>query len=145
MTQTNPFVTLEALHEHIGSTFVAGGVHELNSQSTPITYPVGSVPYHLAAIRKYGQQLFQMLVNLLPVQYATYTHEEEEVDGPLPTLTLIDVDGFAARLKPTDVAALAAVDREWQQVSAYYAAKRTAIQQAAIARCRQEGANDGRG
>jgi hypothetical protein len=75
----NPFDALEALQEHVGSAFVAGGVHELHPDtSEPIRFPMGSVPYHLAAVRKQASALFQQLVHLLPEQYAAYVHDEED-------------------------------------------------------------------
>ena len=75
----NPFVALEALQEHVSGTFVAGGIHELHPDtSEPLRFPMGSVPYHLAAIRKQASALFQQLVVLLPDQYAAYVHDDDE-------------------------------------------------------------------
>jgi hypothetical protein len=75
----NPFHALEALQEHVSATFVRGGIHELHPDSNePIRFRMGSVPYHLAAIRMQASALFQHLAFLMPEQYAAYLHEEEE-------------------------------------------------------------------
>jgi hypothetical protein len=72
-SRQNPFIVLDALGEHVGSAWSALHRLELDTGDPqtrkPEDFPVGSVPYHLAAIDDAQQRLFQLLAVLLPANY----------------------------------------------------------------------------
>ena len=65
MSTVNPFVSLEACMEHLGSL--------VNCRS------LAEVQYHRLAAEEAGQRLFQRLVLLLPADYAAYDPGEEQL------------------------------------------------------------------
>lgn len=72
-TLRNPFVTLEALHEHIGALrALFGGVGRVEGMKPKI----GTPAYHVEAAEDYAGYLFQALVVLLPEIWA----EEDKDD-----------------------------------------------------------------
>ncbi len=61
-------IKLEALHEHIGSAWTAlrkEGREVGDCEDRP-RFPVGSAEYHLNAIEKYANELFQLLAKISP-------------------------------------------------------------------------------
>ncbi len=63
--EVHPFVTLDALHEHLGAIRNAFGV--VRQIETP---RFGTPAYHLHAAEEYVASLFQQLVVMLPDEHA---------------------------------------------------------------------------
>lgn len=61
-----PFVTLEALQEHIGGLQVA---LKLTFQDVYGKPAIGTPAYHLCALSDYSKSLFQQLILLLPEEW----------------------------------------------------------------------------
>ena len=63
----HPFVTLEALAEHVGAL---GSVLNLgDTWNHDLTYPIGTAGYHLQAVAQASSRLLQQLILLLPEEY----------------------------------------------------------------------------
>ena len=62
----HPFVTLEAIGEHIGAL---NGAIKAHIYDDGAKYPIGSPGYHLQAIDEYARNLLQQLILLLPEEW----------------------------------------------------------------------------
>ena len=72
--ECHPFVTLEALVEHLGSLANAFGVVK-----RPKNPKIGTPAYHLNAAEEYAASLFQQLLVMLPEEYER-TERPSEAD-----------------------------------------------------------------
>ena len=82
MSEPNPFITLEAIHEHISSAWVElarlRGLEPREHRRQE--WPLGTPEYHLQAAEEGTSRLLQRLILLLP---GIYNLAEGEVSDPI--------------------------------------------------------------